>query len=346
MRIDCTSIRIIDYLNNNILTRNTPDSFNEYVVELISHIKNNDSVRNYKTRSNTTQVISSALQILHNSDNDDFVTNIMDGIADRLLRTEITAQEKVSRMRINVKKGSLIQALIYDEVLDTSYYLLAKVEHSDFVDDSDFSFKTGFSKDKKTIWKSCLFDLDNPNAVVFDVKVYSDTKAKFWSDDFLELDELINDETNTVKAFKAIDETLNRNVKKLYKEDYTFIRNAFITYFRSNDHINFSTMVDTVIGSYHPAQMEADKFNEFTQRIRELPQKRSFDNQFSPVPSAIDARIRKLYKINDGIELKITKDIIDIKNTIKSYQEIDGTRYIRIKTNDEDTYEYFRSNND
>ena len=193
MRIINKSIRIIDYTTQRVQVRETPESFNEHVVELISHINSNQNVRNFKTRSTTTQVISSSLQILSNMDNEDTVRRMTDGIADRLLRTEIEAQERVSRMSINVKKGSLIQALLHDEVSDEYSYLLAKVEHSDFVDDSDFSFKTGFSKDKKTIWKSCLFDLRNPNADVFDVRVYSDTKAKFWSDGFLELDEMIND---------------------------------------------------------------------------------------------------------------------------------------------------------
>ena len=57
-------------------------------------------------------------------------------------------------MDTNVQKGSLIQALLYDEDKDSSMYLLAKVEHTDFVDDTDFSFKSGFSKDTKKIWKS------------------------------------------------------------------------------------------------------------------------------------------------------------------------------------------------
>lgn len=342
MRIINKSIRIIDYTTQRIQARETPDSFNEYVVELISHINSNENVRNYKTRSNTTQVICSALQILSNMGNEETVLRMTDGIADRLLRMEIAAQERVSPMRINVKKGSLIQALLYDEDTEAYSYLLAKVEHSDFVDDSDYSFKTGFSKDKKTIWKSCLFDLINPDSDVFDVKVYSDTKAKFWSDGFLELDEMINDETNTVKAFKAIDETLNRNVKNASREDYTYIRNSFISYIRSHDHIDYSTMIAEVVGNYQPAELSAEKLNDFKSKLNELPQNKGFDHQFTPVPSAITARIKKTYKVYDGIEIKITSDIPDLKNTIKAYQDENGTRFIRIKTNDEDTYQSFK----
>lgn len=343
MQIINKSIRIINYTTNSISARETPDTFNEYVVELIEHINNNENVRDYKTKSNATEVIGSTLQLLNQKDCAEVVLEKMDGIANRLLRTEIEAQDKVGRMRINVKKGSLIQALLFDETNNSFSYLLAKVEHSDFVDDSDFSFKTGFSKDKKTIWKSCLFDLTNPDAAVFDVKVYSDTKAKFWSDSFLELDEASSDETNTVNTFKAIDETLNRNIKNISREDYAFIRNAFIAYFRNHDFIDYNTMLTDVIGSYVPAGISTEKFSEFRNKLNDLPTKKGFDHQFSPVPSAISARIRQTYKVNEGIELKITQEISDIKRTIQSIQEPDGTRYIKIKTIDDVTYNSFKS---
>lgn len=342
MKIINRSIRIIDYTSKSILSRETPNSFDEYVIELISHINSNEKVRNYKTRSNTTQVICCSLQILKDKENEEFVLELMNGIADRLLRTEIDAQARVDRLSISVKKGSLIQALLYDESVDAYSYLLAKVEHSDFVDDSDFSFKTGFSRSKKNIWKSCLFDLGNPEANTFDVKVYSDTKAKFWSDGFLELDEMVSDEVNTVKAFKAIDETLNRSIKKVSLEDYTYIRNAFISYFRNHDFIDYSSMIEDVVGSYQPAEFPAEKFNDFKSKLNSLPQKKVFDYQFNSVSNAINARIKKTYKVYDGIEIKITSDIPDIKNTIKAYQDEDGIRYIRIKTNDEDTYQSFK----
>lgn len=58
-------------------------------------------------------------------------------------------------MDIRVQKGSLILALIEDE--GKALFLLAKVEHTDFFDDSDYSIKSGFSKDKKRSGKpACL----------------------------------------------------------------------------------------------------------------------------------------------------------------------------------------------
>ena len=48
----------------------------------------------------------------------------------------------------------------------------------------------------------------------YTAKVYSNTVAKYWWHDFLALTELQSDEKNTKTAFKAIENTLNRTLKK------------------------------------------------------------------------------------------------------------------------------------
>lgn len=342
MNIIYNSIRIIDYVNEKVYNRDTPETFNEYVVELITHINSNNSVRAYKTSSNSAEIMSCILDILRNKDDEGYVVQKNDVIARRLLKTEKEAQKKVSSMNVNVRKGSLIQALIFDETRDAYLYLLAKVEHSDFIDDYDFSFKTGFSKDKKTIWKSCLIDLFNPSAEIFDAKVYSDTKARYWSHNFLELEEIISDETNTVNAFKAIEGILNRNVKNKSKQDYIIIRNAFISYMKSNEHIDYNNMIDDVVGNYIPCEIDDEKLNDLKTKLYELPTKRKFDCQFNSVPKAINARIGKVYKVNTGIEVKITDSIPNLRETIRAFQSADGNRYLQIKTTDTDTYESFK----
>ena len=42
------------------------------------------------------------------------------------------------------------------------------------------------------------------------------------------------------------------------------------------------------------------------------------------------------------IEIKITDSIEDIKHTIKSVEEQDGNRYLKIKTNNDETFNYFK----
>lgn len=341
MEILTTSIRIIDYENNKVYTRDTPESFDEYVTELINHINSNTSVRDFKTKSVDTEVITCVKQLWQNRSDDAVIEAKTNTIANRLLEKEIEAQGRVARMNTNVQKGSLIQALLFDETQEVFTYLLAKVEHSNFVDDTDFTFKSGFSKDKKTLWKSCLIDLPSPVAQEYYAKIYSNTVAKYWSDDFLELEEMISDETNTSKAFKAIEGVLNRNIKAVAPRDHIIIRNSIISYFKNKDHFDYSEMIDSVLGQYQTTDLTTEKLNTLKEKLNTLPETKNFDRQFSPIASVINARIRKVYEVNDGVQIRITDEIPDIANTITAYREDDGTKYIKIKTNNDLTFQRF-----
>lgn len=338
------AIHIIDYENTQVHQRQTPDAFESYVTDLISHISSNASVREYKTRSNQTEVIGSILTLCTNLDIAELVSLKMDGIAKRLLLKEAEAQEQIARTSTNVQKGSLIQALLLDDGEENYVYLLAKVEHTEWVDDLDFSFKTGFSKDKKTLWKSCLIDLPDTSATEFHAKIYSNTVAKYWSEGFLEFDEMNSDESNTTRAFKAIEATLNQNFRGTASPDHTVIRNHFIGYFKNNNHIDYPTMVNLILENYQPVdpELKPDKIQAIRSKLLEQPTKRKFDSQFNAINSAINARIRRVYPINDGIDLKITRDIEDLKGTIQSVED-NGVKYIRVRTNNDATYKKFQT---
>lgn len=272
----------------------------------------------------------------------ELVSSKMDGIAKRLLLKEVEAQEKIAQTSTNVQKGSLIQALLLDD--ENNYvYLLAKVEHTEWVDDSDFSYKTGFSKDKKTLWKSCLIDLPDTTAAEFHAKIYSNTVAKYWSDGFLEFDEMNSDESNTTRAFKAIEATLNQNFRGAASPDHTVIRNHFIGYFKNNEHIDYPMMVNSILENYQPVDpdLNADKIQTIRTKLLEQPSKKRFDSQFNAINSAINARIRKVYPINDGIDLKVTRNIEDLSGAIQSIEE-NGVKYIRVRTNNDATYKKFQ----
>lgn len=341
MEIVIQTIRIIDYENNTVYIRDTPETFSDYVRQLINYINENTSIREYRTRSANTEVISCILDIVKNQIDTDFVTSKIEFIANRLLLKECEAQTSVVHMNTNVQKGSLIQALLYDEERDKYTYLLAKVEHTDFVDDSDFSFKSGFSKDMKKLWKSCIFDIEDLEATRFSAKVYSNTVAKYWYDNFLELDQIVSDEVNTDRAFRAIDSTLNRNVKNIAPRDHSLLRNALIAYFKSNDFIDYDAMIQSTLQNYHPVELEQEKMEKVIEKIRELPNKHNFDKQFNTVSSAINSRIRKVYDVCQGVQLKITDAIEDFDDTIKAYRDTDGNKYIRIKTDNDLTFRRF-----
>ena len=94
MEIVNQTIRIIDYENNAVYKRDTPDEFSDYVRQLITYINSNTSIREYCTRSVNTEVISCILDIIHNQLDEEFVTEKIDAIAKRLLIKECAADRK------------------------------------------------------------------------------------------------------------------------------------------------------------------------------------------------------------------------------------------------------------
>jgi len=344
MQIAQKSVCIIDYEAQEVFQREAPETFEAFISELINHISNNSSVREYKTQSNSTEVIAIALSLCSTPTNVKLAIEKMTRLANRLLSKEVVAQDSIAHMNVNVQKGSLIQALLFDDKSNKYTYLLAKVEHTEFVDDTDFAMKTGFSTDKKTIWKTCLIDFPNLESEEYQARMYSPNKiAKYWYDDFLEMTEIANDETNTKTAFKAIEITLGQNLKDRGK-DHTIIRNSFIGYFKNNEHIDFPKMVDSILENYEPADpsIPTVKIQEIRTKLLEQPQKRKFDSQFNSVNNVINARLRKVYPVNDGIDLKISGEVKDLAETIEAFEDDNGVKYIKVRTNNETTYNRFR----
>ena len=342
MNIIHKSIYIINYETQQVILREPPATFDSYVAELINHISNNTSVRECKTHSDSTEVISCILKICANQTNENSVLDRMKILARRLLLEETKAQIQIRHTNTTVQKGSLIQALLFDDIAEKYVYLLAKVEHTEWVDDSDFTFKTGFSKDKKTIWKSCLFDLSNLTAQEFYAKVYSDTKAQYWSNGFLELEELKNDELNTQRAFQAIEATLGHGFRGITGPDHTIIRNSFIGYLKSNEHIDYPSMVNSILENYQPedTNISPEKVESIRKALLEQPEKRKFDNQFNSVSTAINARIKKVYHVYEGIDLSVKGNIPNLSSIIQSVEK-DGFQYLMVRTTDDKTYKQF-----
>lgn len=339
MRIITQAIRAIDYENNRILTRNIVPKFGEYIEQLISYINTNSSIREYRTISNGTEVINGILNIVKHQMNEEVVRQQITMIAERLLRKEREVQEKISNMDIKVQKGSLVLALIENE--ENILFLLAKVEHTDFFDDSDYSIKSGFSKDTKKIWKTCLFEIDDVNAIQFCAKIYSNTVAKYWWNDFLELAELQSDESNTKRAFRAIETTLNRSLKKVAPYDHMVIRNVMYLYFNTVEQFDFNDMLDRTLKNYDPSDMTPEKKKDLIQKLQKLPGEYHFDRQFRPVPSIIKPKMQKTYEVYNGIQIKIAGGVEDLRNVIQAYQSEDGNRYLKIRTNNEMTFRTF-----
>lgn len=340
MRVITQAIRVIDYENNRIWKREILTGFGEYIEQLIFYINNNTSVREYRTQSADTEVIGRILEIVQHQEDDETIERNVDLIAERLLRKEREAAERIAQLDTNVQKGSLMLALIEEE--KDLMFLLAKVEHKGFIDDADYSEKSGFSKDAKKIWKTCLFEIDDIHATEFCARIYSDTVAKYWWQGFLELAELQSDEYNTKKAFRSVEAVLNRNLKKTAPHDHMIIRNAMYLHFSSVEHFDYGEMLEETIRNYTPVDMTEEAKEKLLEKLEALPQEKGFDRQFSPVPAIIKPGMRKTFEVYNGIQIRIPGGMEDLKDIIQSHQGSDGVRYLKIRVNDDVTYRTFK----
>lgn len=350
MDLICKMVHKIDYDGENITEISTDESFDNFAYDLIQGINENVVTKEYAPTSQTTQVVANVKKIINitmDESNEAKIINrastYMIDIANRLLNKEMEKQDQIMKMGKNVKKGSLIQAAIREK--DSLYYLLAKVEHTSFVDDADFLIKTGFSSEQKKIWKTCIFDceVEDDEITINNAHIYLNTPAKYWASDFLELREVSTDSENTKRAFRSVDALLKRDLKKKAPSDYTIIRNSIVWHMKKEIQLDYNNMINSIFEGYVPEIATEEDIESLREKMLQLPEKKKFERLFTVVPKEIKAKIKQIYQVNDGIEIKVNGYIEDIKETISAYEDNDtGTKYIKIRTNNNDVYKQFQ----
>lgn len=120
MNIIHKSIYIINYETQQVILREPPATFDSYVAELINHISNNTSVREYKTHSDSTEVISCILKICANQTNENSVLDRMKILARRLLLEETKAQIQIRHTNLTTYTRAL-RTLIEKELVSVKH---------------------------------------------------------------------------------------------------------------------------------------------------------------------------------------------------------------------------------
>ncbi len=306
--------------------------FFRYIRSAVNEVSLSTAGRKFKIRSDDTEVISIVRRIIKGED-----IGITLSIANRLMREEVKIQKKIAKLGTELHGGLLVQSHIIDK--GVRKFVICKAEHLEFIEGKLYNLSSGFPM-KRKIFRSVQI-IFNDQLEISDI-IINDLNGKgavYWWDDFLEVDKQWDDEYNTRTAFEIIDTKVLNKIKKEHPADHMHLRNATIRYFRTSGEFKLDSYLNDCIGDYIPVDPNLDITN-IKSKIRELPEKFSFDDRFDLVPSAISAKIKTTLNLNSNVDLVIKRDI-DIEQVITP-ELINRIKYIRIRT--DEGYEAFKKN--
>lgn len=333
-----TSLHILDLDNDWVKEKEVPASFAPFILDTLEYAQANEKNKAYMVHNEHTQVVSCIRQMVLEPEKWQAYAQ---SIANKCLESEKLAQAKIYRMGSAIKKGSLVQTLV-KKAEDEYIYMVAKIEHSQWLDSSDLSERVGFSLEKKSLWKSAVFSLVQMDQEVLfsSIQGYSDTQAKYWTVSFLELDEARDDAKNTYSVFKAVDNELKSAIEPVSKKDYVQLSSELQNLMNTPQDFQYEQCVDQILEKYHPSEEEVEK-DVMKDCLMALPERKKFDTEFKVVPESLNNRRTKKFHLSKGIELTIRSDAVEYPDKISAVT-IDGKRVIQIVCDDDETYETFQ----
>lgn len=337
MNIKFTSLHQVDHSLNqvkNIDINNQSDDLRDYTNRLIDEITRSNNKRSFEFKSDTTEVRTAIDKFLDAEYETGAKIN-----ADRLLNIEIEAQDKIDHLNIKIQKGSLFQAVLENDI--ETYVIISKADHNQFLDEVDFTLKTGLPWEKR-IFKAFLVKIENGQPKEIFVYDTTNRMARYWWDNYLELKEKYTDTHNTKTSLNTLDKKIFNPIKKEYPADHTILRNSAIGYFRNNDEFELTEFVAQTLENYTPIDPNFPK-EKIIRKTKELPEKWKFDARFSIVKEEINKKQSNKIPLTEKIELVLKDYISNLENVIEAEKDAEGVKYIKIKT--DIGYDRFKRNN-
>ncbi len=313
--IEKNEVEIIKYDNTN------EDDFGKYLRGLIDLVISSNG-RLFEFERDTTEVCAQIRRI----ESDGF-TSVSSTIAKRLLSIEKKSQEKMAgNLGTELLKGIIVQALVM--INDVNKFIICKADHWDFINEDSLKKQKGLPI-KKKVFKS--FTCNLVDAKIENILIFDSNLTQYWCKDFLELNEVHSDEYNTETALSEIENGVFSKMKKKHPEDYIYLRNSFVHYFKSRDTFEINDFLDNAVGNYIPVDPSLNVEVDIKSKIRQMD---AFDEQFRIIKEKVTARsITTKLQLTKQIDLVIKENIINIENVIILEYSRDG-KYVKIRVDE------------
>lgn len=346
MQILYSSLHNLNMDLDDPIRKDIPEDFDSYMSSYIEFATAENNIsRNYLVRDNNRTVMNCIadllLDVIAQGDvvtDSDVPDQRANSIALKLLDTEKNAQEKVKGVS-TIQKGSIIQALIKNA--GDYCYVIAKVEHTEWIDGETFKKNFGFPGENKRVWKSAVLPLTIVNHEVSfgKVKCYVNTQAKYWTESFLEVEQAKDDKTNTVAVFKTIDKAL-KPLKKTSPSDFYNLKNSATHELQIEQDINYPDMVSRLLDNYQSNDDSVNVDGIKGELLSAMEQGR-FDSQFHTDPKAIKRGKKISIPVSPTVDIVIKAAQDNWRDEFMSHETVDGKKYIMIRCEDDDTFRSF-----
>lgn len=310
----------------------------EYLSNLLDEIRKKEQKRSYEFARNITDlktILESYYKNNQLQENENSNT-----LSKKLLDVEVETDRKYGHLgnsdNGHIKKGSFLQ-FIYKEN-EKIFYLGVKIEHQEFLDESDFKKKIGLSIANK-VYKATqvIFD-DKGKPASINIFDTNSTPAKYWWKDFLVLKVVRDDALNTSEASRHVINTIEK-YKKNFPVDYTILRGSAIAAFKQEGVMNYDEFISNIFEKYTPDNPDFElALKELTKKLKDLPEKKKFDTQFNLVPSEVKFKKIKI-KLTSQIDISYDEEMKNIENKIWSQKDNDEYKVV-VKV-DEEAYNRF-----
>ncbi|KYP16167.1 nucleoid-associated protein [Flavihumibacter sp. CACIAM 22H1] len=305
------------------------NDFNDYLDELINDVVFDERSKQFNFPEEETRIMT-----IIRSTRDRREDEQLKKIANKLLKAESLAQQKIEHLDREIQRGILLIASVISS--DTSYFVICKAEHFDFISEVDKRRAQGLPI-KKKIFKSFVAHLGKGGKL--NRAMVGDSKPRissYWWKDFLELIEVYTSEYNTERIWDVLDRKVFSPMKDRFKADRTYLRNATVHFFRKKDEFILTDYLSEVIDSYKPEDNDLD-IKVISEKIKQLPEKESFDNRFEIAKDKLKKKVRTSIKLSPELRLEILNST-DLRTLVKA-EIIRGVKTILIRS--DEGYDHF-----
>lgn len=320
----------IDINSQEVSPASFEDSQNldSYIMELLETITSEDGDREYEFELGSISMKT----YVENFVLDMEIEQTCLTIAERLLTKETDAQEKIKHLNKRIQKGILI--ISYVKMTDSEKKLIiSKADYNEFLQELTGNVTNGLPLQKK-IYKVFVANITKTNEVDLISKLLTydrnTTPATYWWKEFLELAVVRNNDENTNRAFKAIEKEVLRPIDKKHNQDFLYLWNATIAYFRGEGEFCIDHYRNEIIGNYQPFDSSLS-ITDLKTKCATLPKKYEFDKKFTKSPKVVTKSFKKKLILTDEIDLVLKHDIANITKVFKPYKDVDG-EYIMIRS--------------